>query len=57
MVQIDLQVNFDAQAGLIKNLPFLEYNYSQKLNNKEIFAHFYEDFHLRELATHYSKMG
>lgn len=39
--QIDLKVNFDAQAGLIKNLPYLEYTYEQKLGNLTIFSHLY----------------
>lgn len=41
VTEINLQVSYDAQAGLIRNLPFLEYSYYQKLDNLEIFRHLY----------------
>lgn len=41
VTEIDLQVSFDAQAGLIKNLPFVDYFYNQKMRNHDIFSHLY----------------
>lgn len=41
VTEIDLQVNFDAQVGLIRNLPFVDYFYNYKMRNLTMFNHLY----------------
>ena len=41
VTEIDLQVSFDAQVGLIRNLPFVDYFYNQKMHNLTLFNHLY----------------
>ena len=57
VTQVDLFVGFDAKAGLIKNLPYLEYHYMQKLNNNQIFETLYTDLDLRFEVKVWSRLG
>ena len=41
VTEINLSVSYDAEAGLIRNLPFMEYNFHQKMENLAIFNHLY----------------
>ena len=47
VTSIKLTASFDAQAGLVKNLPFVEYTYSHEVQNKTIFEHLYVQNALR----------
>lgn len=57
VTSIELTAGYHAEAGMIENLPLVDYTYNKAMKNRTIFSHLYIQNELREEVHTYASLA